>query len=272
MLGTSEPLDWAIDELDTVVIKLPQSLQEPASRPCQQAFAFKLKGDARNTTPAPRVAFLSGGWLDAEAVATLTPATSAIRIYYTLNGSLPTKQSPVYEGPLRLRRGQVLRACGIQPGLAVSDEVQLSLGRLRINFQPAGTPIPEGFVADVGATFGASTNGATYGWSSDNSSQTRQRAQGKINDTFCHFLRQQKWELAVPAGRYWVRLTVGDAAFASANTINVEGVAFCRDLQLSSGTQELTDEVEVLDGRLTVDCGDSPERMSKIAAIDIAAR
>ena len=143
---------------------------------------------------------------------------------------------------------------------------------MRINFQPASAPVPAGYVADTGEAFGSRANGAAYGWSSDNTTQTRQRGQGGVQDTFCHFLAQQKWELAVPAGRYAIRVVVGDASFASQNTINVEGINLCRDLSIIPGHERVDGEVEVKDGRLTVDCGDSPDQMTKIAAIEITAK
>jgi hypothetical protein len=251
------------------VVKLPARLQEAANRPCQQAYVFKFQGAAREMAASPKATFVSGGWLDAEATVALTSGSSVARIHYTTDGSAPTKRSHVYDGPITLRRNQTLRARAVQPSAAASDEVQIALGVMRVNFQPAGAPIPEGYVAETGASFGSRPNGAAYGWSSDHTAQTRQRGRGEVNDTFCHFLAHQKWELAVPAGRYEVRVIVGDAAFPSQNTINVEGVSFCRDLELSSGTKVLSGAVEVRDGRLTVDCGDSPERMTKIAAIEI---
>jgi len=272
MLGVSEALEWSMGEQDDLVVKLPARLQEAANRPCQQAYVFKFEGQPRETTSIPKAAFISGGWLGTEAAVSLASASAAAQIHYTTDGSTPTKQSQVYDNPVTLRRGQTLRARAFQQGAAASDELQVAMGVMRINFQPAGAPVPEGYVADTGESFGSRANGAAYGWSSDNTAQTRQRGQGSVQDTFCHFLAQQKWELAVPAGRYAIRVVVGDASFASQNTINIEGVNLCRDLGLSSGTKVLTGEVEVKDGRLTVDCGDSPERMTKIAAIEITSK
>src|SRR5438094_6148944 len=37
-----------------------------------------------------------------------------------------------------------------------------------VNFQPTGSATPSGYVADLGATYGA-RNGLTYGWNSTNS-------------------------------------------------------------------------------------------------------
>ncbi|MEI6782678.1 MAG: FN3 associated domain-containing protein [Verrucomicrobiota bacterium] len=233
---------------------------------------FKLEGESRETTSIPKAAFISGGWLGTEAAVALTSASAAAQIHYTTDGSLPTKQARVYDSPLTLRRGQTLRARAIQSGAAASDELRVALGVMRINFQPASAPVPAGYAADTGEAFGSRADGAAYGWSSDNTAQTRQRGQGGVPDTFCHFLAQQKWESAVPAGRFAMRVLLGDASFPSQNAINSEGVNLCRDLSISSGTKVFTGEVEVKDGRLTVDCGDSPERMTKIAAIEITAQ
>jgi alpha-L-fucosidase len=272
LLGVSKPLEWNMDELDGLVVKLPARLQEAAKRPCQQAYVFKLEGQPRETTAMPRAGFVSGGWLATEAAVCLTNSTTSTRIHYTTDGSAPTKLSSSYDNPITLRRGQTLRARAIKTGATASDELKVTLGAMRINFQPTGAPVPEGYVADTGACFGNRPNGTAYGWSSDNTSQTRQRGVGAVDDTFCHFLAQQKWEIAVPAGRYGIRVVVGDISYASENTINIEGVNLCRDLALVSAMKALTGEVEVRDGRLTVDCGNSPERMTKIAAIEITAK
>ena len=44
----------------------------------------------------------------------------------------------------------------------------------KINFQPAAAALPAGYIADTGATFGV-RNGLSYGWSGDNTSQSRDR-------------------------------------------------------------------------------------------------
>src|SRR4051812_41836662 len=39
--------------------------------------------------------------------------------------------------------------------------------QLDVNFQPASSVTPQGYVADSGATFGDRGNGSSYGWSRD---------------------------------------------------------------------------------------------------------
>ena len=41
MLGVEQPLQWRADGTG-IVVSLPDSLQDPAHRPCQQAYAFKF--------------------------------------------------------------------------------------------------------------------------------------------------------------------------------------------------------------------------------------
>ena len=59
---------------------------------------------------------------------------------------------------------------------------------LHVNFQPAGSPVPAGYVADTGATFGARGNGYTYGWDAANTVAPRDRnlLADQRYDTFNH--------------------------------------------------------------------------------------
>src|SRR5262245_4773493 len=44
-----------------------------------------------------------------------------------------------------------------------------------INFQPAGSPVPAGYLADTGAPFANRGNGFAYGWNGDASTTMRDR-------------------------------------------------------------------------------------------------
>jgi Alpha-L-fucosidase C-terminal domain len=48
LLGLDEPLEWVLDEPNAVSVKVPSRLQEPANRPCQQAYAFRFEATPRN--------------------------------------------------------------------------------------------------------------------------------------------------------------------------------------------------------------------------------
>ena len=80
---------------------------------------------------------------------------------------------------------------------------------LHINFQPAGAPIPEGYLADTGLAYGARDGGLTYGWSEDNTAFTRDRNAGSSPDQRYDTLNHMKhssvptvrsWALALPNG------------------------------------------------------------------------
>ena len=55
MLGVQATLTWRNDEELGLVIDIPASLQEPARRPCRQAYAFKIEGQTRESAEVPRL-------------------------------------------------------------------------------------------------------------------------------------------------------------------------------------------------------------------------
>src|SRR4051794_22185457 len=67
----------------------------------------------------------------------------------------------------------------------------------RVNFQPAGVTVPDGYVADAGTAFGDQGNGLVYGWTVDNSKGVAQR-NSKLSpdaryDTFAKFPKRGSW-------------------------------------------------------------------------------
>ena len=153
--------------------------------------------------------------------------------------------------------------------------------RANVNFQPAGAPVPEGYVADTGSTYGDRGNGFTYGWSGDSSAHTRDRnaanSPDQRYDTLNHmqYYGEFSWEIAVPNGTYQVHLVAGDPTHDdSVYKIDVEGVRVV-DGTPSSATGnfwvEGTSVVNVSDGRLTVSNGAGASN-NKINFIDITSQ
>jgi uncharacterized protein (TIGR03382 family) len=101
---------------------------------------------------------------------------------------------------------------------------------VKINFQPASTPVPAGYLADTGDVFGDRGNGFLYGWDMDNAAAARERmspmSPDVLHDTFIHMQKgvpDARWEIAVPDGTYDVHLVSGDPMnFDSDFQINVE--------------------------------------------------
>jgi glucose/arabinose dehydrogenase len=131
-----------------------------------------------------------------------------------------------------------------------------------VNFQPSTAPVPTGYLADSGLVYGNRGNGQTYGWTIDNTAQTRDRnASNSLDqryDTLNHLQKPGNpdavWEIAVPNGTYRVRVVSGDAShFDSVFQTAVEGVLTVSGTP-STATRwiEGTSTVAVSDGRLTI--------------------
>ncbi|HUR46443.1 MAG TPA: MBG domain-containing protein, partial [Candidatus Saccharimonadales bacterium] len=148
---------------------------------------------------------------------------------------------------------------------------------VKINFQPSGSPIPAGYLADFGSAFANRGNGYSYGWSGNNSGQTKDRNSTlSLDQRYDTLISMQKtgsgrtWEIAVPNGSYAVFLVAGDAtAFDSVYQILVENVLTLSGTPTSanrwiSGTKT----VVVSDGRLTISNGPAAKN-NKLCFIDI---
>lgn len=149
---------------------------------------------------------------------------------------------------------------------------------LRVNFQPAGTPLVGTYVPDHGNAFGVRANGLQYGWNRD-TFETRIRPAppypySEARYTFNHLQKPSNpdasWEVAVPNGFYSVYVVAGDpAALDSVYHLGLEGET------VVSGTPTAAYpwvdgaiDVEVTDGRLTL--GNLPgARNNKVCTIEI---
>ncbi len=161
--------------------------------------------------------------------------------------------------------------------VAGSLAVTSSTPVVKINFQPSGSTVPAGYLADVGAVFGNRGNGFAYGWNSTNTASTRDRnstrSPDQRYDTLTHMQRTggaQTWEIGLPNGTYRVWGVSGDAtAFDSVYRINVEGLLTIAGTPTTS-TRWMTgtNTVTVTDGRLTVSNGTGASN-NKICFLEI---
>ncbi|HIQ22528.1 MAG TPA: FAD-dependent oxidoreductase, partial [Planctomycetes bacterium] len=124
------------------------------------------------------------------------------------------------------------------------------------NFTGPGSPSVAGFTNDCGLPFDASRG---FGWSRDISAnhRRRNRLDGPWRDTFLFTRRHDRWERALPNGRYRVTVCIGDAAFAqTGQNVTVEGRALFRDHDTEAGWfAEKSIQVDVRDGRVTIEIG-----------------
>ncbi len=128
----------------------------------------------------------------------------------------------------------------------------------KINFEPSGSAIPAGYVADTGAVYGA-RNGLTYGWNAvTNETRDRGVAADQRFDTLNHMQKPSNpgatWELAVASGTYRVRIVAGDPShFDSAFRIQAESTLVVNGNPTSASRWvDATATVTVSDGRLTL--------------------
>ena len=81
-----------------------------------------------------------------------------------------------------------------------------------VNFQPSGTAVPSGYVADTGSAYGARGNGLTYGWATaktDAVDRNQSLSKDQRYDTLAFLQRPttaNQWELGVPNGTYQVHV------------------------------------------------------------------
>lgn len=148
----------------------------------------------------------------------------------------------------------------------------------RINFQPVGAVVPDGYTPDFGLVYGPVPGGLAYGWNSDNSATTRERnstfAFDQRYDTLIHMQKAENpfavWEIAVPPGTYDVYVVAGDPDFydgyfrvAAEGVLVVDGQPTERR-RFVDGVVSVT----VTDGRLTITNAAGAEN-NKLAFVEI---
>src|SRR5689334_1395821 len=143
-----------------------------------------------------------------------------------------------------------------------------------VNFQPAASATPSGYVADAGAAYTASRG---YGWvRQDNGApldltrNTRDRARSGVDPRLNTLIHLQygdtggtngvttagAWQYAVSPGTYTVTVSAGDQpTYDSVHVVRVEGVTAIDHFRSTSATEYATGTVTVpvADGLLTVD-------------------
>ncbi|RKY05796.1 MAG: hypothetical protein DRP65_12625, partial [Planctomycetota bacterium] len=147
-----------------------------------------------------------------------------------------------------------------------------------INFQPAASAVPAGYLVDDGSVYGDRGNGYTYGWDTLNA-ETRDRGvdADQRYDTLNHMQKvgNDTWEIEIPNGTYDIDIVFGDPGYSDQiNHVMLEDV-----LLVDPDGQDNFDEhfgitVVVSDGRLTVTPNLAAPNIgvnSKICFIDINA-
>ncbi|MEA3225971.1 MAG: PA14 domain-containing protein, partial [Planctomycetota bacterium] len=145
---------------------------------------------------------------------------------------------------------------GLTAGVAGASEI-------KINFQSAGAPIPDGYLPEYGDPFFEHDDGWSYGWDQNIRSGARDRnnanAPDQRYDTLNHLQQaggDKIWEIELPNGTYNLLLVCGDPSYTDqTNNFDVEGIIL-EDPDGPVGTgfdfDEFNVTVELTDGRLTI--------------------
>jgi hypothetical protein len=144
---------------------------------------------------------------------------------------------------------------------------------VRVNYQLSGSNRVCGYKPDYGESYGPRNN-AEYGWNFSHEDTTRDREVRNEQrlDTLAHFHAGGVWELKIRKGLHEVTVSVGDASYSSDYTLNVEGVNFWKDTHLEADEfRQITRQVNVTDGRLTLDQGTAYEKATRINYITVNA-
>ena len=143
------------------------------------------------------------------------------------------------------------------------------------------SPIPQGYLNDIGELFGDRTNGFFYGWTNAAGTNILRDARYRQNaaspdiryDTFNHMQKSPGgavWEFELTNGLYSVRVVAGDVtAVDSTFQHNIEGILTPTYVPVAGAWwSDFTVSVAVQDGRLTIAPGPSASN-SKIDFVDI---
>jgi uncharacterized surface protein with fasciclin (FAS1) repeats len=145
---------------------------------------------------------------------------------------------------------------------------------LKINFQPEGSSVPDGYLPDYGYAFGERESGFVYGWVEGNVFDTRNRGgSDPVLTTLNHMIEDgvnsHSWEIEVPNGDYIISIIAGDESNTDqVNNLMVED-QYVKDTEVGNNFDWFDDiPVTVSDGRLTI----SPHqdgKNQKLIAIEI---
>ncbi|MDB5294678.1 MAG: conserved repeat domain protein, partial [Phycisphaerales bacterium] len=141
----------------------------------------------------------------------------------------------------------------------------------KIHFRPSSAAGVSGYLADSGLTY-AARNGLTYGWSVSHADAVvdRNKNSNQLFDTNVGVKAGAKWEILVPNGKYNVRVSIGDSAAASTNTVRLEGTSVYAAQKLAANafaTRLVT--VTVTDGKLTLDAGSAASGLTRVNYLEI---
>ena len=155
---------------------------------------------------------------------------------------------PQEAGGVAIATGRVISV----PMSSLIGPITNSKALIKVKFMFADSPVPKGYIADSGLTYGkredSSSGGLMYGWNFFHGGAIvdRARAGDIMQDQLIHMYRSKStWEIAVPPGQYAVRVLFGDVMYLTTHTVTVEDVVMAEDLRLGPGAYQWVVVVDV---------------------------
>jgi hypothetical protein len=198
---------------------------------------------------------------------------------FTLRVEAESTRLEVQEGKVRITNGLATVDVGPNHYAVAAPRTPLAskplpLEVFQISFGPNDGSLPPDFAADDGSPFDEKRG---WGWTNDLRKATRNRQKGSAlerRQIACGSARHaERWEIAVPNGRYLLTLSCGDqfAQQQGPHRVVAEGLPVIRDVMTKAGQHALVERVpiEVKDGRFTLDAGAvGTPRVDKDASAD----
>jgi pectate lyase len=177
---------------------------------------------------------------------------------------------------------------GISLALCVMNDTSAAAAdnTVRINFQTKHSQTPDGFLADNGDVYGERGNGQTYGWNRGKTGSARDYSLLEPDRKLATLNQLGKgdiWEIAVPDGTYEVTVGIGDIKFPDEIKgkllLLAEDATIFENKEVNGRWQHVkpkgqtyasnTVQVDVQDGKLTLDPKDSVRENIKVNYIEI---
>lgn len=145
---------------------------------------------------------------------------------------------------------------------------------LKINFQPEGSSVPDGYLPDFGYAYAERESGFVYGWVGGDVFDTRDRGGSDPVLTTLNHMKEDgqnaySWEIEVPNGDYVISIIAGDESNTDqVNNFLVENQKI-KDTEEGNNFDWFDDvAVTVSDGKLTI-APDADGSNQKLIAVEI---
>jgi uncharacterized repeat protein (TIGR01451 family) len=135
-------------------------------------------------------------------------------------------------GSTRYFRAYATNSAGFSPPSAVVSATSMAVAGININFADFAYtaygqwPLPD-YLDDFGESYGARTNGMTYGWDMDKTGDARTRGYYMMDDryrTLNQMYKTNLWAISIPNGLYLVHIGAGDPANLGDYQFAVQGI------------------------------------------------